>query len=118
MTMEGSLCLLTYNHGHVIREVLESILAQSYQDFELIVSDDCSNDTTWEVVQKIAACDPRIRAVRTPRNLGMGGNANFAAALARGRYIGLLHHDDIVDRALVAKWIECANAHGDIGFVF
>jgi len=116
--MEISLCLLTYNHGHVIGEVLEAILAQTYRDFELIVSDDCSTDNTWEVVQMLASRDSRVRPVQTPTNLGMAGNANFAASLAKGRYIGLLHHDDIVEPTLVANWLDCARAHEEVGFIF
>src|SRR5690606_28857519 len=76
---EISVCLLTYDHAPVVESTLASVLAQSLRGFELIVSDDGSTDGTWELICRRAAADARITAVRTPRNLGMPGNANFAA---------------------------------------
>ena len=118
MTSRVSVCLLTYNHEDLIAAVLESILTQTYPDFELIVSDDCSTDATWELIQSIGRKDPRVRPVRTTRNLGMAGNANFAAGLAAGEYIALLHHDDIVSPTLIEKWLEVAGESNKVGFVF
>jgi glycosyltransferase involved in cell wall biosynthesis len=118
MTTKVSVCLLTYNHEHLIAAVLDSILAQTYRDFELIVSDDCSTDGTWDLIRSIARKDPRVHPVRTPRNLGMAGNANFAVGLAAGDYIALVHHDDIVAPTLLEKWLKVAVESGSIGFVF
>lgn len=117
MTYRVSVCLLAYNHSAVIEDSILSVLAQDERDFELIVSDDCSRDDTWEVIQRIAATDKRIRAIRTPRNLGMAGNANFAVELATSPYIALLHHDDICRPFLLRKWLELAERHPNVAFV-
>ena len=78
-----SVCLLTYNHAHLIESTIASILDQTISGYEIIVSDDCSTDNTWDVLQELAARDPRIKPVRTPHNLGMPGNANYAVSLTR-----------------------------------
>jgi GT2 family glycosyltransferase len=116
--MKLSVCFLSYNHGHVISEALDSILAQTFADFQLIVSDDCSTDDSWEVIQRFAARDRRAVAVRTPRNLGMAGNTNFAAARATGDYIAILHHDDVVEPTLFEDWLRVADSDPAITFVF
>jgi glycosyltransferase involved in cell wall biosynthesis len=60
-----SVCLLTYNHAHLVESTIRSILAQSLTDFELIISDDCSTDATWAHVLALAATDSRIKPLRT-----------------------------------------------------
>jgi GT2 family glycosyltransferase len=111
-------CLLTYNHVAVVGSTLDSVLDQTLAGFELIVSDDCSTDGTWELLCERAARDPRIRAMRTPKNLGMAGNANFAARHSQRPYLALLHHDDLYRRDLLARWQAVLDRHPDVGFVF
>ena len=113
-----SVCVLVYNHANVIESTLQTILNQSLGDYEVVVSDDCSTDGTWEVLTAIREKDPRVRAIRTPRNLGMAGNANFAAAATTGDYIALLHHDDLYRRDLLEQWMALLERYPDIGFVF
>jgi glycosyltransferase involved in cell wall biosynthesis len=113
-----SVCLLTYNHAHMVATTLQSILEQTVAGYEVIVSDDCSSDGTWEEIQKLAAKDSRIRAVRTPHNLGMAGNANFAVSQSSRRYVALLHHDDIYRADLLEKWASVLERHPDAGFAF
>jgi len=113
-----SVCLLTYNHAHLIEETVETILDQSVDGFELIISDDCSTDRTWEIVQGMAAADERIRAVQPPENRRMPGNANFAVSHSDRPYIALLHHDDIYRHDLLERWVDVAERHPDIAFVF
>lgn len=112
-----SACLLAYNHADLIEESVRSVLDQDEKDFELIVSDDCSRDNTWEVLQRIAASDARVRVIRTPKNLGMAGNANFAASHAKGKYIALLHHDDFYLPTLLRRWADVADRHPNVAFV-
>ncbi len=113
-----SVCLLTYNHVDVIESTLKSILEQSVADFEVIISDDCSSDGTWERILELAADDIRIRPIRTPHNMGMPGNANYAVGHSNRPYIALLHHDDLYRRDLLEKWIDVAQRHPEVGFVF
>lgn len=113
-----SVCLLTYNHAHMLESTLASIQKQSIDGYEIIVSDDQSTDETWELLQRIAANDPRIRPVRTPENLGMPGNANFAVSQSDRPYIALLHHDDLCRPDLLEKWVGVLERHPAAGFAF
>jgi glycosyltransferase involved in cell wall biosynthesis len=112
-----SVCLLAYNHSAVIRETVASLLAQDFRDFELLLSDDCSSDDTWQVFQQLAAADARIRPLRTPHNLGMAGNANFTVAHAHAPLIALLHHDDLYAPKLLSAWHAVIERHPDMAFV-
>ena len=113
-----SVCLLTYNHADVISSTIESILTQTINGYEIIISDDSSNDGTWERILEIAKRDKRIRTIRTPKNLGMPGNANFAVAQSNRPYIALLHHDDIYREDLLEKWADILERYPGVGFAF
>jgi glycosyltransferase involved in cell wall biosynthesis len=113
-----SVCLLTFNHEAVIVSTLQSILDQTITGYEVIVSDDCSTDGTWERIIEFAKRDARIKPLQTPHNVGMPGNANFAVAHSDRPYIALLHHDDIYRRDLLEKWADLLERYSDAGFVF
>jgi glycosyltransferase EpsE len=113
-----SVCLLTFNHGHMIEATVRSVLDQSLRDFEVIISDDCSTDDSWAKLEGIARGDDRVRLIRTPKNLGMAENANFAVAHSTRPYVALLHHDDVYRRDLLEKWVAVMARWPDIGFVF
>lgn len=113
-----SVCLLTYNHVNVIESTLRSIVDQTVTGYEIIVSDDCSTDGTWERILELAAEDARIKPLRTPWNLGMPGNANFAVARSQRPYIALLHHDDLYRGDLLEKWAGVLDRCSDAAFVF
>lgn len=119
-TLSGkvSVCLLTYNHAHTIESTLSSVLNQTISEYEVIVSDDCSTDDTWERILAMAKADGRIKPVRTPKNLGMPGNANFAVSQSQRPYIALLHHDDIYRRDLLEKWGGVLERNPGAAFVF
>ncbi|MBW4330324.1 glycosyltransferase family 2 protein [Stakelama sp. CBK3Z-3] len=88
-----SVIIPAYNGAELIAQTLDSLIAQTMRDFEVIVVDDCSTDGTAAVVR--AYGDPRLRVVRAPRNAGCVHARNQAFALARGRYIAGLDHDDL-----------------------
>ena len=113
-----SVCLLTYNYAHIVESSITSILNQNVAGCEIIISDDCSTDGTWEKIVALAARHPRIRAIRTPRNMGMPGNANFAVAHSQRPYIALLHHDDIYRSDLLEKWSGVLDRNPNVAFVF
>lgn len=113
-----SVCLLSYNHVEIIESTLRTILDQTISGYEVIVSDDCSTDGTWERILELAAADARIKPVRTPHNMGMPGNANFAVAQSDRPYIALLHHDDLYRKDLLEKWVDVLERHPDAAFVF
>ena len=113
-----SVCLLTYNHVDLVDSTIQTVLDQTVEDYEVILSDDCSTDGTWERILDLAAGNTKIRAVRTARNLGMPGNANFAVSQSQRPYIALLHHDDIYRNDLLEKWAGVLDRHPDVAFVF
>lgn len=117
-TPKVSVCLLVYNHANVIESTLKTILDQSMGDYEIVVSDDCSTDGTWDLLVSMQTREPRIRPVRTPRNVGMAANANFAAQSTSGEYIALLHHDDLYRHDLLERWTRALDQFPDTGFVF
>jgi hypothetical protein len=87
-----SVCIPVYNGAGSIARSIDSVLSQTYGDFECVVVDNNSTDSTVECVR--AYSDPRMRIVRNRRNLGMVGNHNKCAAVARGRLIQFVHADD------------------------
>jgi glycosyltransferase involved in cell wall biosynthesis len=89
-----SVLLPTYNYARYLPEAIESVLAQDWTDFELIISDDRSTDGSAAVVARYATQDPRIRFTHQPKNLGMVPNWNWCLAQARGEYIKFLFGDD------------------------
>ncbi len=93
-TPRVSVCIPTYRGAATLGDAIDSVLAQRFQDFELVVVDDASPDATAAVVA--ARPDPRLRLFRNERNLGPQGNWNRCLALARGEYIKLLPHDDLL----------------------
>lgn len=92
-----TVCIPTYNGATYLRECLESILAQTFQDFEVLIVDDQSTDRTFQIAQTYATSDPRIRVVRNKDNLGLPGNWNQCALLAHGEWIKFLFQDDILE---------------------
>lgn len=89
-----SVVTAAYNAQAYIAQAIESVLAQTHADWELIVADDCSTDQTREVAAAYAARDTRIRVVRLERNSGPAEARNMAIAQARGRYLAFLDSDD------------------------
>jgi glycosyltransferase involved in cell wall biosynthesis len=89
-----SVCLPAYNNEAFIGPAIESVLNQTFADFELVVVDDRSTDGTREKIR--AFRDPRIRIVENDRNLGLEGNWNKALREARGRFVKILPGDDLL----------------------
>jgi Glycosyl transferase family 2 len=91
-----SIGLPIYNGERYVRQALDSLLAQTWSDFEIIISDNCSTDKTAEICQEYAQKDARIRYVRTVKNNGAVANFNSIVALAKGQYFKWAAHDDMV----------------------
>jgi len=89
-----SVVVTTYNQEKYIEETIESILKQDYDNFELVVTDDCSTDNTYKILKNIEKKDLRVKVFQTPFNLGPVKNSNFGLKKAQGEYISLLAGDD------------------------
>ncbi len=93
-TPRVSIGMPVYNGERHVSEALDSLLAQSFEDFELVISDNASTDRTAEICQERAARDGRIRYVRNRENIGPVANFNQVLSLARGEYFMWAAHDD------------------------
>ena len=91
-----SICIPSYNLAHLITDAIDSVLAQSYPDFELLIQDDVSTDNIEVVINSYN--DPRILYEKNTDNLGIFGNLNKLCERARGRYIKILCADDMLTK--------------------
>jgi glycosyltransferase involved in cell wall biosynthesis len=95
MAPRVSIIIPAYNGAHLLPDALESVLAQSYGDWEAIVVDDASPDDVHDVALSFAARDPRVKAIRLDRNQGIGGARNAGVkASSGGELLCLLDQDD------------------------
>ena len=88
--------MAAYNQEKYISEAIESVLASTFEDFELIIVDDCSKDNTLEIAKKYELMDSRIRVYVNEENLGDYPNRNKAASYANGKYIKYIDGDDMI----------------------
>lgn len=100
-----SIGLPVYNGQKYLACALDSLLAQTFSDFELIVSDNASTDDTFQICEAYAARDERIRLVRQPENLGAVGNFNRVFELSQGEYFKWAAYDDICAPELIARCV-------------
>lgn len=102
-----TIAMPVYNGSNFIADAIRSILAQTYTDFELIVTDNASTDRTREIVEGFAEQDDRVRYIRNEKNIGAAANYNLGFELARGEYFKWQAHDD----ELSPDYLEnCVNA--------
>jgi glycosyltransferase involved in cell wall biosynthesis len=113
-----SICITTFNRANELSLTLNSILVQTFQDFEIIISDDHSTDKTEEVCYEFIKKDPRIRYYKNSFNLKMPGNLNSVISKATGKYIANLHDGDIYRCDLIEKWNEALDKNPQAAFVF
>jgi glycosyltransferase involved in cell wall biosynthesis len=112
----ASFVIPCYNLGHLLAECVDSILSQTYQDFEILIMDDCSPDDTAEVAATFA--DPRVRYFRNERNLGHLRNYNKGIALAAGRYVLLISADDrLRSPHLLERYVHILDDNPAVGYV-
>ena len=111
-----SVVLCSYNRPTLLRLALESVLAQTYQDFEIVLADDASDFDVGALAASFA--DPRIHVHRSPRNLGIAGNYFRGFRIARGTYIGHLDDDDMWEPQLLELLVSALEAHHSAGIAF
>lgn len=106
-----------YKLAHLLPDCVNSILEQTYQDFEILIMDDCSPDATAEVAASFQ--DARVRHVRNCPNLGHLRNYNKGIAMARGKYVWLISADDYLRRPYVLeRYLELMERHSNVGYSF
>ena len=90
-----SVIMPNYNAWKYISEAIQSVLNQTFGDFEFIIIDDCSADNSWEIIQEFAKKDSRIIALRNAKNLMVCRTANRALDMVRSEFIARLDSDDV-----------------------
>lgn len=107
-----SVLMAIYNGERFAKEAIESILDQTFTDFELILIDDCSNDNTLQIMKQYD--DPRVVIIENERNLGLARSLNRGLEVAHGKYIARMDADDISMPDRFSKQIEYLEKHFDI----
>jgi glycosyltransferase involved in cell wall biosynthesis len=103
--------LPVYNGERFLEQALESFLAQSYDDFELVITDNASTDRTRDICLAYGERDSRLRYLRNDRNLGAAANYNLAFAQARGRYFKWAAHDDAYQAGYLEQCVSTLEAN-------
>jgi glycosyltransferase involved in cell wall biosynthesis len=110
-----SFCVPTYRRAGFVAQTISSALAQTIDNIEVVVVDDCSPDDTAEVVKRFR--DERIRYVRNVKNLGVPENLNRALSLGRGTYLVLLEDHDLLDPKYAEETLRIMEKYPSVGFV-
>lgn len=111
-----SLCVPTFNGAKYLRECLDSCLAQSHKNIEILIVDDCSSDTTVVIATEYAKKDCRIRVVCNEKNLGLVGNWNRCVELAKGVWIKFVFQDDLIAPACLERMVAAAQPDSSLVF--
>jgi glycosyltransferase involved in cell wall biosynthesis len=98
-----SICIPSYNSDEFIAATLESILAQTFADFEVVIADDKSTDRTRPIIKGFT--DTRIRLIENEHNLGLGRNWNKVLSCTQGEYVKLLGDDDLLNPECLARQV-------------
>lgn len=112
-----SVIMPVYNAGEFLREAIDSILAQTFKDFEFIIVDDASTDYSWEIIKWFKNQHPKkIRVIRLTKNRNNGGDAcaNEGYKLARGKFIARMDADDIAHPKRLEKQVKYLQGHQNV----
>ena len=115
--MKVSMVLPVHNGAAYLPAAIESVLTQSFHDFELICVDDGSSDESPRILARYAANDPRIRIITLSPNVGLPAALNRGFAAARGAYHSWTSDDNMLDPAMLETLVAALDAHPDIGVV-
>lgn len=103
-----SICIPTYNGEAYLRACIESVLAQTYTNFEVIVVDDQSTDSTVAIIESYSKKDPRIQLHRNAKNLGLVNNWNKCMELSNGEWIKFIFQDDYLELNCLEEFLAAA----------
>lgn len=112
-----SVIMPVYNAERYLTEAVESILRQTFRDFELIVIDDCSTDSSLAMMKSFAEGDERVRLLENAQNLGITPTLNRGIQAARGKYIARMDADDVSLPDRLEKQVAFLQANPEIGLI-
>lgn len=106
--MEPLVSIITpaYNVEKYIEQTINSVLNQTYKNWEMIIVEDCSKDNTFKLIQNLSKRDTRIKIYQNKRNSGVSFTRNRAIDIAQGKYIAFLDADDLWDKEKLEKQIQ------------
>jgi len=113
-----SICIPVYNGQKYIRDTLDSLLCQTYENVELVISDNASTDATVDILRDYQRTDPRICILENKANEGYCRNIARSVAHAKSDKIAIFHADDIYDKAIIENELAALDANHDISAVF
>ncbi len=114
-TPKVTVLMPVYNAEHHLREAMDSILSQTYLDFEFLVIDDGSTDASAAILQSYI--DLRLRFVQNPHNLGLTATLNLGLEIAQGEYVARMDADDVSLPERLAKQVAFLDTHPNVGIV-
>lgn len=116
-TPKVSICIPTFNGADYIQSALASVLRQQYQDFEVVIVDNCSTDQTVALIEKLSLQTEKIRFFKNEQNIGLAANLNKCLEYARGEYIKYLCVDDLLLPECLGQMVEALDAHPAVSLV-
>lgn len=112
-----SICLPVYNGSKFLAKALDSAIGQTYQDFEILIGNNCSTDGTQAIIDSYTEKDERIKGWINEKNLMVFGNYNRCIDRASGKYIKLFAHDDLFHPTLLARMVDVLEKNADVSLV-
>lgn len=112
-----SIAMTTYNGQAFLEEQLNSLLTQSFYDFELIICDDGSKDNTLKILNEYSSKDKRIKIIENKENKGYAKNFLDAVSLCSGEFIFLADQDDIWEKNKIKKMLQCMQKYEEINLL-
>src|SRR5579862_9390224 len=117
MNPKVSFVVPCYKLAHLLPECIQSILSQTYKDFEILIMDDKSPDNTPEVARSFG--DERVKHIRNEPNLGHLRNYNKGIGLSRGEHVWLISADDRLRcNYVLQRYVDLMDAHPNVGYIF
>ncbi len=116
--MEVSVIITSYNYEQYIKEAIESVLNQTFQDYELIIIDDASTDNSYEIILEYARQNDKIKVIKNEKNQGLSSSLQSAVLSASGNWIAVLESDDVWDLNYLEKKINISKQYPQVSFIY
>ena len=113
-----SIIMTSYNYARFLPEAIESILNQTYTNWELLIIDDASKDNSIEIIKKYQQKDSRIKLIENKRNLGLAKSLQLAIRHSQNKWLAFLESDDILEKNSLEKRIKLINQNPTIDLIF
>ena len=113
-----SIVIPAHNCEKYVGSAIRSVVLQTYDDFEIILIDDCSTDNTYELLKRLSGRDKRIKVYQNEHNLGPAGTRNYGVQLAKGKWIAFLDSDDLWKKDKLEKQLNLASSVKEAKLLF